>query len=78
MDYRIGPGDFFQTHPAMADILYRDVIELAGAKVRRLEKEWDQSKGTPVFTRRGKYTSRGWTEWWRPDPASRAREKRSR
>jgi len=32
IDYRVGPGDFFQTHPAMADRLYRDVIEISGAR----------------------------------------------
>jgi 23S rRNA (uracil1939-C5)-methyltransferase len=25
--YRIGPGDFFQTHPAMAEVLYRRTLE---------------------------------------------------
>lgn len=29
VDFRIGPGDFFQTNPAMADRLMRDVIALA-------------------------------------------------
>jgi unsaturated chondroitin disaccharide hydrolase len=28
-----------------------------------LEKSWKPSAGTPVFTVRGRYTSRGWTEW---------------
>ena len=32
VDYNVGPGDFFQTHPAMADVLYRHVIELAEAR----------------------------------------------
>src|SRR3954449_4702044 len=36
---------------------------LAADKVRNIEKTWDVSKGTPVFTVKGKYTSRGWTEW---------------
>jgi 23S rRNA (uracil1939-C5)-methyltransferase len=27
--FRIGPTDFFQTNPGVADVLYRDVIELA-------------------------------------------------
>lgn len=36
---------------------------LAGKKVRALDKAWDTSRGTPVFTAAGKYTSRGWTEW---------------
>jgi hypothetical protein len=34
-----------------------------GHKIWRLAREWDSEKGSPVFTRRGKYTSRGWTEW---------------
>ncbi len=38
-------------------------LELAGRKARLLEKSWDTSKGTPVFTVEGKYTTRGWTEW---------------
>src|SRR5690606_21306208 len=25
--YRVGPGDFFQTHPAMAEVLYRRTID---------------------------------------------------
>jgi 23S rRNA (uracil1939-C5)-methyltransferase len=29
--YRIGPGDFFQTHPAMAELLYARVVERLGA-----------------------------------------------
>ncbi len=39
------------------------VFELAGQKIRALDAAWDPSKGTPVFTWQGKYTSRGWTEW---------------
>jgi hypothetical protein len=38
-------------------------LELAGRKARLLDKSWDTSKGTPVFTVDGKYTTRGWTEW---------------
>lgn len=29
----------------------------------RIEKNFDTSKGAPVFTIEGKYTTRGWTEW---------------
>jgi unsaturated chondroitin disaccharide hydrolase len=36
---------------------------LSAAKILSLEKSWDSAKGTPVFTAKGKYTSRGWTEW---------------
>ena len=39
------------------------VFELAGQKIRALDAAWDLAKGTPVFTVRGRYTSRGWTEW---------------
>jgi hypothetical protein len=39
------------------------VFELAQSKARRLEKSWDKSRGAPVFTVEGQYTTRGWTEW---------------
>jgi unsaturated chondroitin disaccharide hydrolase len=39
------------------------VFELAAHKVRDLDRTWDASRGTPVFTVKGRYTSRGWTEW---------------
>jgi len=39
------------------------LFELAGQKVRAIDAAWDSSKGTPVFTVKGSYTSRGWTEW---------------
>jgi hypothetical protein len=39
------------------------LLELSATKIRALEKAWDFSQGTPVFTVRGVYTSRGWTEW---------------
>ncbi|MDV7391804.1 hypothetical protein RZS08_10640, partial [Arthrospira platensis SPKY1] len=37
--------------------------QLSGEKVRLIDAEYDLSKGTPVFTIDGKYTTRGWTEW---------------
>ncbi|MGM0505919.1 MAG: glycosyl hydrolase [Bacteroidota bacterium] len=37
--------------------------ELSGEKLNRMEKEYDESQGSPVFTRDGRYTTRGWTEW---------------
>ncbi|KAB2648808.1 MAG: glycosyl hydrolase [Verrucomicrobia bacterium] len=39
------------------------VFELSGKKILSIEKSWKPSAGTPVFTVKGKYTSRGWTEW---------------
>lgn len=37
--------------------------ELSAHKIRRIEQEYDPALGAPVFTRAGKYTTRGWTEW---------------
>jgi hypothetical protein len=37
--------------------------ELSAQKVRSIEKTYDASKGSPVFTVKGRYTARGWTEW---------------
>ncbi len=39
------------------------VFDLSGQKIVSLEKAWRPAQGTPVFTVRGRYTSRGWTEW---------------
>ena len=37
--------------------------ELSAAKIRTLERSYDPSKGSPVFTVPESWTSRGWTEW---------------
>lgn len=37
--------------------------DLSAKKIRLIEKKFDPSKGAPVFTIKGKYTTRGWTEW---------------
>ena len=37
--------------------------QLAANKAIHLEKEYDSSQGSPVFTVKGKYTTLGWTEW---------------
>jgi NHL repeat len=39
------------------------LLALSGEKIKALEATWDPSRGTPVYTVRGRYTSRGWTEW---------------
>src|SRR4051794_16939925 len=39
------------------------LFELSAEKILHLEKVWDPARGTPVFTVKGKYTTRGWTEW---------------
>jgi hypothetical protein len=42
--------------------IYR-LFELSAEKILSIEKTWKAEQGTPVFTVKGKYTSRGWTEW---------------
>ena len=37
--------------------------QLSGEKIRLIEKNYDDRKGSPVFTVDGKYSTRGWTEW---------------
>ena len=39
------------------------LFELSGEKILNLEKSWKPEQGAPVFTVKGKYTTRGWTEW---------------
>ena len=36
---------------------------LTGQKILDLDKKWNLDHGTPVFTQKGRYTTRGWTEW---------------
>jgi len=37
--------------------------ELSGSKIMDIRDHYDDSRGSPVFTVKGKYTTRGWTEW---------------
>jgi unsaturated chondroitin disaccharide hydrolase len=37
--------------------------EHSARKIHLIRSEYDTSKGSPVFTEAGKYTTRGWTEW---------------
>jgi len=37
--------------------------QLSGEKIHLIEKQYDESKGSPVFTVNGRYSTRGWTEW---------------
>jgi hypothetical protein len=36
---------------------------LSEQKIKLIDSAYDESKGSPVFTVGGKYTTRGWTEW---------------
>src|SRR6187551_2532540 len=50
------------TPAALAPVCWR-LFEVYAPKIRRLQQRWDSSKGSPVFTWAGEYTTRGWTEW---------------
>ena len=53
--------------PTLTPVSLRPKLErlfgLSGPKILNIEKTWKPGAGTPVFTVRGRYTSRGWTEW---------------
>lgn len=51
----ISPGDLKASVDA--------VFKAAAPKIKKLEKRWGDTSGTPVFTVEGQYTARGWTEW---------------
>src|SRR5205809_283363 len=53
-------------HQLTAQKLVRKIerlFELSAQKILSIEKTWKPEHGTPVFTVKGKYTTRGWTEW---------------
>ncbi|MFH2132098.1 MAG: glycosyl hydrolase [bacterium] len=41
----------------------KHLFELAGQKILSIRRNWDPEQGAPVFTEKGRYTTRGWTEW---------------
>jgi len=43
--------------------LVQRLFEYSAQKISLLQKRWDPVRGTPVFTVKGLYTARGWTEW---------------
>lgn len=55
IDINIYPG-------ALADAVKR-LFDLAGKKIANLRENWKFEASSPVFTVKGKYTLRGWTEW---------------
>ena len=54
--------DFLLTPEEMQEKL-ADFWRLSGEKILSIEQNYDASKGSPVFTVKGRYTGRGWTEW---------------
>jgi hypothetical protein len=53
----------FALKPADLSEKLKTFWQLSGEKIHLIEKEYDESKGSPVFTVNGKYSTRGWTEW---------------
>lgn len=49
--------------PALLRPKAEALFESSAAKLRGIHASWNPSKGAPVFTINGRYTSRGWTEW---------------
>ena len=49
--------------PADLTAACRQVLQLGADKARLIDRTWDTAKGTPVFTIKGRYATRGWTEW---------------
>ena len=49
--------------PEDLDSRLKKFWEVSGEKISLIEKKYDDSKGSPVFTVDGKYSTRGWTEW---------------
>ncbi len=41
----------------------KEFWRLSASKIRLIQRAYDSRLGSPVFTVRGQYTSRGWTEW---------------
>lgn len=41
----------------------KQLFELSGSKLRAIANAWRPEQGTPVFTVRGVYTAREWTDW---------------
>ncbi len=39
------------------------LFAIASEKSRRLDRSWDNNRGSPVITVEGKYSTRGWTDW---------------
>lgn len=39
------------------------LFELSGSKILDLDRRWPAGGGSPVYTVKGRYTRRGWTEW---------------
>ena len=53
----------FDLNPQSLSPKIKRFWDLSGEKLHLMQREYDSSQGSPVFTIQGKYTTRGWTEW---------------
>ena len=53
----------FQLTPRRLVPQIERLFELSAAKILGIEQHGKPAQGAPVFTVRGRYTARGWTEW---------------
>lgn len=49
--------------PITLNLKLKRFWSLSEQKIYLIEKKYDGTKGSPVFTSNGQYTTRGWTEW---------------
>jgi unsaturated chondroitin disaccharide hydrolase len=54
--------DFGQSPRDLGALLER-FWQVSAQKIDAIERDYDAGQGSPVFTARGKYQSRSWTEW---------------
>ncbi|MCC7145922.1 MAG: glycosyl hydrolase [Phycisphaeraceae bacterium] len=52
-----------QVTPASLEPAVTQMWEASAGKLLAVERRFPPGSGTPVFTRHGQYTARGWTEW---------------
>ena len=55
IDYALQPANFTEK--------INQFWTLSAQKIRLIEEQYDPANGSPVFTIRGQYATRGWTEW---------------
>jgi unsaturated chondroitin disaccharide hydrolase len=55
INYGLQPADFTTR--------LQQFWDLSAQKIHLIDANYDASKGSPVFTAQGQYTTRGWTEW---------------
>jgi unsaturated chondroitin disaccharide hydrolase len=53
----------FQLKPADLTSPLRRFWQLSANKIELIRRQYDPSKGSPVYTVCGRYATRGWTEW---------------